>query len=162
MLSAENEAKLVKLGAEIVEATDKIRGKYKAFADELRKQFGERWFELETKKNKTDAEKELTAGLRKVREGFKAQCKGRKIDATAAWQNVKQQHNPRPKKEAGITAARTLETFTMESIPTGLRRAARDDDLDTPEHVHEFWSDVEAAYIKRFPKMTRTKIYGED
>jgi hypothetical protein len=143
-----------------VEATATAAGAYRDYADTLAVLFGEDWYLLEGMRHRDDEEKARLADLRKERAEFKAVCKARGIGDRQAWRNVRKAHMPET-SEPNDTTPRDLAVYTVETIPPALRRAARDDSLETPDHVADFWKDVEAAYIKHFPNATRDSIYGE-
>jgi hypothetical protein len=144
-----------------VEATATAAGAYLEYADTLAVLFGEDWYLLEGMKHRSDEEKARLADLRKERGEFTAACKARGIGERQAWRNVRKAHMPQT-SEPNNTTPRGLDTFTVETIPPALRRAARDESLETPAYVLAFWADVEAAYIKHFPDATRASIHNED
>lgn len=144
-----------------IEATATAAGAYRDYADTLAVLFGEDWYLLEGMKHRDDDEKARLAELRKERAEFKAACEARGIGDRQAWRNVRKAHMPET-SEPKDTTPRGLDTFTVETIPPALRRAARDESLETPDYVLAFWADVEAAYINHFPNANRASIYGED
>ena len=144
-----------------VEATATAAGAYRDYADILAVLYGEDWYLLEGMKFRDDEEKARLAELRKERAEFKAACEARGIGDRQAWRNVRKAHMPETAEQKDTTP-RGLDTFTVETIPPALRRAARDESLETPAHVLAFWSDVEKAYINHFPNATRASIHGED
>jgi len=144
-----------------VEATATAAGAYLDYADTLAVLYGADWYLLEGMKHRDDDEKARLAELRKERAEFTAACKARGIGDRQAWRNVRKAHMPKT-SEPKDTTPRGLDTFTVETIPPALRRAARDESLETPAYVLDFWADVEAAYIKHFPKATRASIYNDE
>lgn len=155
------QAALAGLRNTAVEATATAAGAYLDYADTLAVLYGEDWYLLEGMKHRSDEEKARLADLRKERAEFTEACKARGIGARQAWRNVRKAHMPET-AEKKDTTPRGLDTFTVETIPPALRRAARDESLDTPAYVLEFWADVEAAYIKHFPNATRASIHNEN
>lgn len=168
-MTKKKEINLETARADYVGAATKAGTTLKVYAGQITEQMGANWAFIAKKKLARDCneqEKEIRDGVAEERAAFydliEKNYKGTgdwKDIARVYWNRVVDHCLPAKPKSAGATEARSLEEFTNASIPTALRRAARDDDEATPDWVLEFWDRVEIEYIDLCPGMTREKIH---